>query len=112
MEEPVRWAPLMPTLQVPGQNPGCRHPRGGGNDEFAYLATTDLPSGSSFFLSLPSMKGDQGLAFTGPGVFHTTLNWPSALISPMNTLLCRWWFFSSIFETMPEGALKVWPALA
>src|SRR5215510_6049719 len=58
------------------------------------------------------MYGLQGLAFTGSLVFHTTLNWPSALISPMNTLLCRWWFFSSIFETMPEGALKVWPAMA
>ena len=58
------------------------------------------------------MKGDQGLAFTGPGVFQTTLNWPSPLTSPMNTDLCRWWFFSSILETMPDGALKVWPAIA
>ncbi len=48
-----------------------------------------FPSGSSFFLSLPSMKGDQGLAFTGPGVFQTMLNWPSAFTSPMNTGLCR-----------------------
>src|SRR4029434_3206927 len=58
------------------------------------------------------MSGLHALALTGPGVFHTTLNWPSALISPMNTLLCRWWFFSSIFDTMPEGAVKVWPASA
>ena len=34
---------------------------------------TDFPSGSSFFLSLPSMNGLHGLAFTGPGVFHTLL---------------------------------------
>ena len=58
------------------------------------------------------MYGLHGLAFTGPGVFHTTLNWPSALISPMNTDLCRWWFFSSILEVMPLGAVKVWPAMA
>jgi len=31
-------------------------------------------AGSSGFLSLPSMYGLHGLAFTGPGVFHTTLN--------------------------------------
>src|SRR6185369_13836321 len=53
-----------------------------------------------------------GLALTGPGVFHTTLNWPSDLISPMNTGLCRWWFFSSILAVKPDGALKVWPAMA
>ena len=46
-------------------------------------------AGSSGFLSLPSMYGLHGLARTGPGVFHTTLNWPSALTSPMNTGLCR-----------------------
>src|SRR5436190_8103285 len=63
------------------------------------LQTLDLPSGSSFFLSLPSMYGLHGLALTGAGVFHTVLNWPLACTSPMNTLLCRWWFFSSIFET-------------
>src|SRR5574343_1799473 len=71
-----------------------------------------LPSGSSFFLSLPGMYGLHGAALTGPGVFHTTLNWPSAFTSPMNTGLCRWWFFSSIFTSMPDGALKVWPAMA
>jgi hypothetical protein len=31
-------------------------------------------AGSSGFLSLPSMYGLHGLAFTGPGVFQTTLN--------------------------------------
>ncbi len=31
-------------------------------------------TGSSGFLSLPSMNGLQGLALTGPGVFQTTLN--------------------------------------
>ena len=31
-------------------------------------------AGSSGFLALPSMNGLHGLAFTGPGVFHTTLN--------------------------------------
>src|SRR4051812_23461017 len=71
-----------------------------------------LPSGSSFFLSLPSMKGDQGLAFTGPGVFQTTLNWPSDFTSPMNTGLCWWWFLASIVAVKPDGALKVWPAMA
>ena len=58
------------------------------------------------------MYGLHGSALTGPGVFHTTLNWPSALTSPMNTGLCRWWFFSSIFDVKPLGALKVWPAIA
>ena len=58
------------------------------------------------------MYGDQGLAFTGPGVFQTTLNWPSALTSPMKTDLCRWWFFSSILDVMQLGAVKVWPAMA
>ncbi len=58
------------------------------------------------------MNGLHGWALTGPLVFHTTLNWPSAFTSPMNTALCRWWFFSSIFEVMPEGAVKVWPAIA
>ena len=47
-------------------------------------------SGSSSFLSLPSMYGLYGLALTGAGVFQTTLNWPSAFTSPMNTGLCRW----------------------
>jgi hypothetical protein len=37
-----------------------------------FLATTF--AGSSGFLSLPSMYGLHGLALTGPGVFHTTLN--------------------------------------
>ena len=36
--------------------------------------------------------GSTDWRLTGPGVFHTTLNWPSARISPMNTDLCRWWF--------------------
>src|SRR5258706_11999646 len=58
------------------------------------------------------MNGLHGCAFTGPGVFHTPLNRPSALISPMNTALCRWWFFASMVEVMPEGAVKVWPAIA
>ena len=31
-------------------------------------------TGSSGLLSLPAMKGLQGLALTGPGVFQTTLN--------------------------------------
>ena len=48
----------------------------------------------------------------GPGVFHTTLNWPSARISPTYTGLCRWWFFSSILTVKPSGAAKVWPAMA
>src|SRR5512140_1010351 len=58
------------------------------------------------------MNGLQGWALTGPGVFHTTLNWPSALTSPLNTDLCRWWFLGSIIDVMPLGALKVWPAMA
>ena len=47
---------------------------------------------------------------TGPGVFHTTLNWPSALVSPINPDFCKSWFFSSILLTMPDGALNVCPA--
>jgi hypothetical protein len=43
---------------------------------------------------------------TGPGVFQTTLNWPSAFTSPMNTGLCRWWFFSSIFGVKPRRRLE------
>ena len=82
---------------------------GSNNHDFFFSA---IRAGSSFFFSLPSMKGLQGCALTGPLVFQTTLNWPSAFTSPMNTGLCRWWFFSSIFEVMPEGALKVWPPIA
>src|SRR6188768_1828012 len=58
------------------------------------------------------MYGLQGLALTGAGVFHTTLNWPSAFTSPMNTGLCRWWLVASIVEVKPPGAGKVWPAIA
>src|SRR4051812_1466020 len=58
------------------------------------------------------MYGDHGLALIGPGVFHTTLNWPSAFTSPISTGLCRWWFFASIVITKPSGPLKVWPAIA
>ncbi len=61
-------------------------------------------SGTSFFLSFPAMYGLHGLARTGPGVFQTTLNCPSAFTSPMNTGLCRWWFFSSILAVNPLGA--------
>src|SRR6185503_6360203 len=70
-----------------------------------YLVMIVLPSGSPFFLSLPAMNGLHGSAFTGPLVFQTTLNWPFACTSPINTALCRWWFFASIVEVMPEGAL-------
>src|SRR2546423_11015218 len=76
------------------------------------VSTGHFFSGSSFFLSLPSMYGLHGFAFTGAGVFHTTLNWPSAFTSPMNTGLCRWWFFASIVDVKPPGARKVWPAIA
>ena len=61
----------------------------GNDDSVLQLRHSYLPSGSSFFLSLPAMKGDQGWALTGPLVFHTTLNWPSAFTSPMNTARCR-----------------------
>src|SRR5258705_13496470 len=71
-----------------------------------------IRAGSSFFLSLPGMNGLHGWALIGPLVFHTTLNWPSAFTSPMNTALCRWWFFGSIVEVMPEGALNVCPPIA
>ena len=47
-------------------------------------------------LSLPAMNGLHGWARTRPLVFHTTLNWPLAWISPMSTGFHRWWFFSSI----------------
>src|SRR5574337_687524 len=62
--------------------------------------------------SLPGMKGLHGWARIGSLVLHTTLNWPSALISPMNTGLCRWWLVLSMVRVKPEGALKVWPAMA
>src|SRR5207249_9633951 len=77
-----------------------------------YIFLSAISAGSSFFLSLPAMNGLHGWALTGPLVFHTTLNWPSAFTSPMYTGFCRWWFFSSILATKPEGALKVWPAIA
>ena len=32
---------------------------------------------------------DDSVKTTATGVFHTTLNWPSGLISPMKTGLCR-----------------------
>src|SRR5213075_2762918 len=84
----------------------------GGKHVTSYFFCSAISAGSSFFLSLPVMNGLHGCALTGPLVFHTTLNWPSAFTSPMNTAFCRWWFFSSIFEVMPEGAVKVWPAMA
>jgi hypothetical protein len=62
-------------------------------------------SGSSFLPLFSGMNGLQGWAFTGPGVFHTTLNWPSAFTSPMNTGLCRWWFLASMVLVKPPGAL-------
>ena len=41
-------------------------------------------SGKQVFI----VRGDKAIdAFTGPLVFQTTLNWPSALTSPMNTAL-------------------------
>ena len=46
-------------------------------------------SGSSFLPLSSGMYGLHGWALIGPGVFHTTLNWPSGLISPMKTGLCR-----------------------
>src|SRR5262245_20721004 len=48
----------------------------------------------------PSRFFDQASPGTKPGVFHTTLNWPSARTSPMNTGLVMWWF-GSILETPP-----------
>ena len=54
-----------------------------------YLVMIVLPSGSPFFLSLPAMNGLHGWALIGPLVFQTTLNWPFACTSPMNTALCR-----------------------
>src|SRR5690349_8507787 len=75
-----------------------------------FLAT--VMTGSSFLPLFSGMYGLHGSALTGPGVFQTTLNWPSLLISPMNTGLCRWWFFASIVDVKPPGALNVWPAIA
>jgi hypothetical protein len=42
------------------------------------------------------------LAFTGPGVFQTTLNWLGLDLADEHRL-CRWWFFSSILLTMPDA---------
>src|SRR4029078_9532578 len=75
-------------------------------------ADYDFFSGSSFFLSLPLFYWLHCLALTSAGVFHTTLNWPSAFTSPMNTGLCRWWFFASIVDVKPPGAGEGWPARA
>src|SRR5258708_22747476 len=69
-------------------------------------------SGSSFLPLSSGMYGLHGVALIGPGVFHTTLNWPFACTSPMNTGLCRGWFFSSIFIVNPSGALNDRPAIA
>ena len=41
------------------------------------------------FFSLPGMYGLHGCARIGEGVFHTTLNCPSAFTSPIITGLCR-----------------------
>src|SRR5262245_53068151 len=58
------------------------------------------------------MYGLHGVALMGPDVFHTTLNWPLACTSPMNTGFHRWWFFSSILMVKPSGAWNVWPPIA
>src|SRR5690606_40611868 len=92
------------TLTPAGHRATATAARGARQDHFF--------SGSSFFLSLPSMNGLQGWALIGPLVFQTTLNWPSARTSPISTGLCRWCYFSSILSVKPLGAAKVWPAMA
>src|ERR1700754_4976208 len=54
-----------------------------------------LPTQSPTRSLEPSSSFDQASPATRPGVFHTTSNWPLALISPMNTGLVMWWFGSS-----------------
>lgn len=99
---PVRGATIHVAVEGDASDTGggecaTRHPRGpargtraiawhGGS---AAMRIDHFFSGSSFFLSLPSMNGLQGCALIGPLVFQTTLNWPSAFTSPMNTGLCR-----------------------
>ena len=80
-----------------------------------HLARAPPSSPSGRLVLLLVVAGDERaprLRLDRPVVFHTTLNWPSAFTSPMNTGLCRWWFFSSILIVKPSGALKVWPAIA
>src|SRR4029077_1876095 len=48
----------------------------------------------------PSSSLDHASPGTRPSVFHTTSNWPSPLISPMNTGLVMWWL-GSIFDIPP-----------
>src|SRR5712671_925553 len=48
----------------------------------------------------PSSSLDQASPGTRPLVFHTTSNWPSALISPMKTGLVMWWL-ASISDVPP-----------
>src|SRR5262249_41989409 len=61
----------------------------------------------------PSRRGDHAAPGTRPDVFHTTLNGPSALISPMNTGLLMWWLgnISAVppvrFATLMPGSVSI-----
>src|SRR5262245_16935999 len=59
----------------------------------------------------PSSSLDQASPGTSPSVFHTTSNWPSPLISPMNTGLVIWWL-ASIFEVPPVRLVASMPGRA
>src|ERR1700754_2132744 len=70
-----------------------------------------LPTQSPIRSLEPSSSFDHASPATRPGVFHTTSNWPLALISPMNTGLGMWWF-GSIFEVPPVRFLASMPGRA
>src|SRR5262249_3978497 len=95
-------------------SPACGRGRG---EREPHLAVWDGLGGAGLYMtlsglpSLPEMNGLHGWARTGFAVFHTTLNWPSPLTSPIITGLSRWWL-SPIVSVKPSGALKVWPYMA
>src|SRR5262245_11372322 len=105
----VKWRESPGIRQARGAEPAAgeatelRPKQFGGGPHFAaaYLGSVQFPQTQGYcqsatFLALSGTKGLHGAARTGPSVFHTMLNWPSSLISPMTTGLWRWWFFSSI----------------
>jgi len=61
-----------------------------------------LPSGSSS-LVVAGDEGAPGLRLDRPLRLPDDVELAIGLDSPMNTALCRWWFFGSIKEVMPEA---------
>ena len=61
-------------MNLMNQNQWVPSPKGRGDNSDHFF------SGSSFLPLFSGMKGLHGWAFTGPGVFQTTSNWPSPVI--------------------------------